>query len=126
MYRTGLGDCFLLCFPAGPESKAKGAAAGRGAFVLIDCGVFKGTKNGPSRIKTIAEDIFRATNDEADGTGKSRLELLVITHEHWDHLSGFHESQARETFVKFEVGAVWLPWTEDHADPLGANSGVSR
>src|SRR5262245_18909388 len=44
MYRTGLGDCFLLCFPLkGP--KGPGAEA-RPAFVLIDCGVFKGTKGG--------------------------------------------------------------------------------
>ncbi len=120
MYRTGLGDCFLLCFPCGPRSKATGAGAARPAYVLIDCGVFKGTKGGPSRIKKIAEDIFLATNEEADGTGRSRLELLVVTHEHWDHLSGFHESQAREVFAnpKFQVEAVWLPWTEDHADGL--------
>jgi glyoxylase-like metal-dependent hydrolase (beta-lactamase superfamily II) len=90
------------------------------AFVLIDCGVFKGTPKGSIRVKAIAEDIFLATNEEADGSGRSRLELLVVTHEHWDHISGFHESQGRATFEnpKLQVGAVWLPWTEDNADSL--------
>ena len=55
MYRTGLGDCFLLCFAAGPKGPP---AAVLPAFVLIDCGVFKGTPNGSSRIKKIADDIF--------------------------------------------------------------------
>ena len=117
MYRTGLGDCFLLCFP---RKKANGveAAAERPVFVLIDCGVFKGTKGGPDRIKQIAQHIYLATNDLPDGRGTSRLDLLVVTHEHWDHLSGFHESQAQDVFQKFEVGAVWLPWTENPSDRL--------
>jgi hypothetical protein len=120
MYRTKLGDCFLLCFP---RAKTQGLSAdgdrGR-AFVLIDCGVFKGTRDGANRIGLIAESIRRATHDNANGkgNGKSRLDLLVITHEHWDHLSGFHHSQARKTFEQFEVGEVWLPWTENHAEPL--------
>ncbi len=118
MYRTGLGDCFLLCFPRKPKAKSNGAMPKGAAFVLIDCGVFKGTSGGPARIKTIAEHIRRATNEDADGKGRSRLDLLVVTHEHWDHLSGFHESQAREVFEQFDVGAVWLPWTENDADPL--------
>src|SRR2546423_124686 len=45
MYRTGLGDCFLMAFPRA------GAGAGRDAFyLLVDCGVYKGTpqdKNAP-------------------------------------------------------------------------------
>jgi hypothetical protein len=117
MYRTGLGDCFLLCFPR-KKPKGSKAAAPRPVFVLIDCGVFKGTKGGPDRVSRIAEHIYRATNDKPDGSGKSRLDLLVITHEHWDHVSGFHESQAQQVFDKFEVGQVWLPWTEDPSKPL--------
>src|SRR4029077_11800140 len=39
MYRTGLGDCFLLAF-----KKVKKGAGDRDAFyMLIDCGVYKGT-----------------------------------------------------------------------------------
>jgi hypothetical protein len=117
MYRTGLGDCFLLCFARRSKSPPGGTPA-RPGFVLIDCGVFKGTKRGPAWVKTIASHIHRATNDKPDGSGVSHLDLLVVTHEHWDHLSGFHDSQAQDVFKRFDVGAVWLPWTEDHTDPL--------
>ena len=38
--------------------------------------------------------------------------MVVATHEHKDHLSGFN--QAREVFSNdFDFGAVWLSWTED-------------
>ena len=40
-------------------------------------------------------------------------DVLVATHEHWDHISGFHESQAQKKFDKFNVDQVWLAWTED-------------
>src|SRR5262249_52240940 len=42
------------------------------------------------------------------------LDVVVATHEHWDHLSGF--TQAEELFRKFKVGEVWAAWTEDAAD----------
>src|SRR4051794_40738705 len=43
MYRTGLGDCFLLAFP-----KAHGDR--RDPFtMLIDCGVYKGTPEPENR-----------------------------------------------------------------------------
>jgi hypothetical protein len=44
----------------------------------------------------------------------SRLDILVVTHEHVDHLSGF--AQARELFDKVEVNELWLAWTEDPRD----------
>src|SRR5262245_27724365 len=40
MYRTGLGDCFLLCFP----KRKVGRGAAEPLYILIDCGVFKGTE----------------------------------------------------------------------------------
>src|SRR5688572_624718 len=104
MYRTGLGDCFLMAFPS------KKAGAGGAFYMLVDCGVFKATpaeKNAPW-IKTIVENI-------RDATG-GKLDLLVITHEHWDHVSAFHSSQARAIFDKeITLGALWLAWTEDRS-----------
>lgn len=44
------------------------------------------------------------------------LDLLVITHEHWDHLSGF--IQAEEEWSKIRVDALWMAWTEKD-DPSG-------
>ena len=98
MYRQGLGDCFLLAFP-GP--------AGRPAYVLIDCGL---VTSAPRRdlLPRVVADIKEAT----DG----RLDLLVITHEHWDHVSGFLE--AEKEFRDIKIENLWLAWTEKEGYPL--------
>lgn len=98
MYRPGgIGDCFLVSFPGG-------------GHLLIDCGVFYNTRNGTKRIRLIAEDIERTT----DG----HLDVVVGTHEHWDHLRGF--TAARDVFARMEIDQVWLAWTEDPSDALAA------
>lgn len=96
MYRQGLGDCFLLSFPRG---RAR-------SYVLIDCGVLKGTVEGQERMRAVAADIEKTT--------KGKLDLLIVTHEHWDHVSGF--VQAREHFARMKIKDVWVAWTEkpDH------------
>jgi len=104
MYRQGLGDCFLLTFPAG---------RGKSTHLLIDCGVVLGTGEPGVVMKKVAEDIRDTT--------KGRIDVLAITHEHWDHLSGFDAMQARAIFAKMKVGQLWLAWTEDDTDDL-ANS----
>src|SRR5262249_44397572 len=44
------------------------------------------------------------------------IHLLVATHEHWDHLSGF--LQARSVFQEIEVKNLWFAWTEDPTNAL--------
>jgi hypothetical protein len=97
MYRQGLGDCFLLSFPG---------AKGKDVHVLIDCGVILGTPDPVPKMEQVVKDIAATTG--------GRIDLLIGTHEHWDHLSGF--VQAKEQFDKLEVGAVWLSWLEDPHD----------
>jgi hypothetical protein len=97
MYRNILGDCFLLRFPG--KNKA--------IYVLIDCGILQGMPRASERMQDIAADIARETG--------SHLDLLVVTHEHWDHLSGFE--QEKTVFAKFTIDELWLAWTEDDADP---------
>ncbi|MEJ2406335.1 MAG: MBL fold metallo-hydrolase [Candidatus Thiodiazotropha sp.] len=99
MYRHGLGDCFLLAF---------GAHDGSQKYMLIDCGVLSGTENASTMMNDVAKDILQATNKSID--------VLVITHEHWDHISGF--SQAQQEFAKLKVGEVWFAWTENPRNPL--------
>lgn len=101
MYRPGFGDCFLLTFPD---------ERGEAVHCLIDCGVHtrwkpNGTdrKTGSARIKEIVEDI-------RDATG-GHLHVLIVTHEHADHVSGFHT--AGKTFADMTVEQVWMGWTED-------------
>ena len=99
MYRQGLGDCFLLTF-AGKDGPV---------HMLIDCGVILGTADAKAMMTRVAEDIRNAT-----GGGGARLDVVVATHEHWDHLSGF--VQARDVFEQIKMGEVWLAWTEDPAN----------
>lgn len=98
MYGQGVGDCFLLAFPrtgAGGDSDP--------VYVLIDCGVIGGTPGGPARMRAVVSDVVAATG--------GRLDLLILTHEHWDHLSGF--DQASEEWDAITVGALWMAWTEN-------------
>jgi hypothetical protein len=101
MYRQGLGDCILLTFPK---------ARSRYCHMLIDCGVVLGTVDPKGVMTAVAKDILAET--------KKNLDVLVITHEHWDHLSGFDAKQARAVFRQLKIGALWLPWTEDETDGL--------
>jgi beta-lactamase superfamily II metal-dependent hydrolase len=85
MYRVGFGDFFLLTVPTrgGPR------------YILIDCGVHAGNiKSMPACV----QDLVKVTG--------RKLALVIVTHYHADHLSGF-ATQAKE-FEQFEVEAVWI------------------
>jgi hypothetical protein len=73
--------------------------------MLIDCGIHLSITRGPDTIEQIVESIYSFTK---------RLDVIVGTHEHWDHISGF--LTAAEKFKQFEVGEVWMAWTEDPRD----------
>jgi hypothetical protein len=102
MYRQGLGDCFLISL-----ARAGGA---RPYVIMIDCGVILGTSDPTPKMTEVVENIAATT--------QGAIDLLIATHEHWDHLSGF--VQAQDAFDKLKVGEVWLGWTEDSRDPLTA------
>jgi hypothetical protein len=99
MYRQGLGDCFLVTFPR---------VGGGWCNLLIDCGVLG---RGDDTMTGIVEHIRDTIRHGRPGV-KARLDAVIGTHEHRDHLSGFN--QARDVFEQdFDFGGVWLPWTED-------------
>jgi hypothetical protein len=103
MYRGILGDCFLLTHSRG---KARFHA-------LIDCGVLQCIGNSRPLTKASLGTMPSVVQDLFDTTG-GRLDLVIATHEHYDHLSGF--ILENETFAKFQIGAVWVAWTESHTD----------
>ncbi len=86
-FDVGQGDCSLLRFPDD-------------SFMLIDV----------YRCRGAGIDIFRALDDILpDGQdGKKRLEHLVISHAHDDHITGIGDLHDR-----YEVGKLWLPMRED-------------
>jgi hypothetical protein len=108
MYRQGLGDCFLIALPG---------AGGRTYHVMIDCGVILGTPDAEAKMRAVVEDIILETSGTVD--------LLISTHEHWDHLSGFIQVQdlfadgdGGSTAGKLQIEKLWFAWTEDPKDEL--------
>jgi hypothetical protein len=91
MYRVGFGDFFLLTFLG---------EAGDPIHVIVDCGVFKGTKQ-TGDIGTIES----AVADMVQTTG-GKVALIIMTHRHADHIAGFARCVA--AFKKLTVGAVWM------------------
>ena len=66
--------------------------------MLIDCGVYFRTPaiTNPVTKEECSQEawIKKIANHIKDATG-SHIDVVAITHEHWDHVSGFHEDQAR-------------------------------
>src|SRR5215212_8894254 len=99
MYRTGFGDCFLLTF---------GSPAHGQHHILVDFGAHMHGDIGtmPEVMKNIEE------------TTNKKLAVLVATHRHQDHISGF--GQFADRFGGFHIDEVWMPWTDDPKDPDAA------
>jgi hypothetical protein len=98
MYRLNeLGDCFLLSFAAGRST----------SHMLIDCGSFRNGGESIRRLKEITTLIAGELN------GKE-LDVVVGTHQHNDHVSGFVHCE-RE-FASMGVNEVWLSWLDDPRD----------
>jgi hypothetical protein len=97
MYRQGLGDCFLVTFQTDEGAR----------HVLIDCGTLGATTTGVGMDQVI-ENIVQES-------GRT-LHLLVATHEHKDHVSGFNSQQER--FDELEVERSWTAWTEKASDAV--------
>lgn len=100
MYGQGFGDCFLLALPRAGEEPED---LENPVYVVIDCGVFFQTPGEAKRMRAVVENLRRATGGVID--------LLVATHEHYDHLCGF--KHAAKEWKEIEVRTVWVAWTED-------------
>jgi hypothetical protein len=99
MYRKLLGDCFLIIV----END------GKYSKTLVDCGILQGTPGGDEWMRKVADNVY--------GSFGNKLDLVVVTHEHWDHISGFQ--YASKTFAEHQFDKLWMAWTEDPTDPQG-------
>jgi hypothetical protein len=97
MYRVGFGDFFLVTVPTADGDK----------YILIDCGVFKGT-SGTGDIGSIVEAV-----EDMYQTTRGHLSLVIMTHRHADHIAGFSKAKR---FQDFTAGMVWMPYWEQFND----------
>lgn len=97
VYNVGFGDCIYVSIPD------------RNSFynILIDCGSSKQAKHGLEK----ALDNLRCMLPEEEGSKKC-LDLLVVTHPHADHISGFDPTY----FKDIRIRQIWLSsfMMEDH------------
>ena len=97
MYKMGTGDSFVLKFYDGNKIMLK---------MLIDCGCWSKRKHADiiPFVQTIRDDV------------NGHIDVLVVTHEHLDHVLGFHA--ARDVFKnEITIGEIWMGWTEEDGDP---------
>lgn len=92
MYNVGFGDCFLLALP---DKRT----------ILVDAG-FHAQGKGAFSTKELVQQII---DDVTDISGSARIDVVVATHRHQDHIYAFNAKE----WEGVEVGEVWLPWVED-------------
>jgi beta-lactamase superfamily II metal-dependent hydrolase len=107
MYRIGFGDAFLMRLPTDNGQRT----------VLIDCGRhFQTPKKKVKNVDPPLEEsaiVERIIEDVTDDQGTPRIDLVIATHRHQDHVSGF----SRKEWANVVVKEVWMPWTEHPTDP---------
>jgi hypothetical protein len=98
MYNVGFGDCFLLTFHYAKEER----------HMLVDFG-------STSAPKGRAKDYMKQVAADIKAQCGSKLHIVVATHRHRDHISGFATDgdAAGATIAGLKPDYVIQPWTEN-------------
>jgi beta-lactamase superfamily II metal-dependent hydrolase len=112
MYQVGFGDSFLVSL-----SYRRRLADGRAErHLLVDFG----STHAPRRQRVDMAALANRIGDDCGG----KLDVVVVTHRHKDHLSGFANDEAAAVIEALDPALVVQPWTEDPKAPAGATGPV--
>lgn len=116
MHRGILGDFFTLTHRIGERSFR----------ALVDCGALQciGAHGAKPETQASLDRLAVAIDSMLDeGT---HFDLVIATHEHYDHLGGFMKYYSKFADRGFSIGKLWLAWTEDENDQLAKDIRAGR
>ena len=103
MYQVGFGDCFLVSVEY-DEPLSDGRSE---RHILIDYGTSHSPREGMARGRM--GDVAALIEKHTGG----RLDVLVVTHRHRDHLRGFEVDAGATIMKRLAPTLVLRSWTED-------------
>jgi len=118
MYQVGFGDCFLVSF-AYDEPLEDGRAE---RHMLVDFGSTHGPKSAREDGGSVVEAAAALLEEHTSG----ELDVVVVTHRHRDHLSGFGDEDSAGVITALSPKLVVRPWTEHPDLPRDATAPLDR
>lgn len=124
MYQVGFGDCFLVSFSYSEPLTDDRAVR----HMLVDFGSTHGPKGSRKDGPSVVEKAAARIEEHAGG----QLDVVVLTHRHRDHLSGFGDADPAAVIARLKPKLVVRPWTEhpdlprDATAPLANDGGDAR